>query len=128
MKKFERKQQERNYGFKIDYSKPAGPPVQRRNCAVKTLIHADGTQELVPIMPMLVRERLEQHRERHPNDVPKEKSEEMYIPGNARNDAKRGKRDRKLDEFYKTHVYTWVTPTKRAWVKAATNDPVEEEE
>jgi len=127
MKKFERKQQESKFGFNIDYSKPAGPPVTRRNCAVQTVIHKDGTQELVPVMPILVRERLAEHQRNHPNDIPKKSTGKMRIHGNARNDAKSGKRDRKLAEFYKTHVYTWVTPTKRAWVKAATND-VEEEE
>ena len=71
-------------------------------------------QMLVPVEPMECSKRVEEHMARHPNDV-QLKRDEMHIPGNARQ-AKAGKRDKHLKEFYKTHVYAYVKPGIRRWI------------
>ena len=66
-------------------------------------------------------ERRERHMANHPNDL-NERRENMGITW-----SKRTQRDKDLDEFYKTHVYTWVSEGKKAWVRVAENDVGEEE-
>jgi|TARA_R100001460_G_scaffold54467_3_gene93735 hypothetical protein len=57
-------------------------------------------------------ERAERHSNAHPNDknTPKENKGVQWAK------SKKTERDKKLKEFYKTHVYTWVSETNRAWV------------
>lgn len=59
-----------------------------------------------------LKERAERHANAHPNDEnkPKENKGVQWAK------SKRTERDKKLKEFYKTHVYTWVSETNRAWV------------
>ena len=61
---------------------------------------------------MTVRARVSAHRRRHPNDlnIPKKNSGIQWAK------SRRTDRDKKLAAFYKTHTYTWVTPTQKAWV------------
>ena len=42
--------------------------------------------------------------------------------------SKKTEKDKKLDLFYKTHVHTWVSEGKKAWVRVAENDEIGEEE
>lgn len=59
-----------------------------------------------------LRERAEQHAIAHPNDknTPiEDKSIQWAKP-------RQTEREKKLKEFYKTHVYTWVSHDRRAWV------------
>jgi len=70
---------------------------------------------------MSLTERREQHMVNHPNDLNKRR-ENMGTTW-----SKRTQRDKDLDKFYKTHVYTWVSEGKKAWVRVAENDAGEEE-
>jgi len=59
-------------------------------------------------------ERQTKHRKLHPNDkgVPKESRGVTW--------SKRTEKDKKLDEFYSTHVYTFVDAedvSKKRWVR-----------
>jgi hypothetical protein len=58
--------------------------------------------------------KLKPHHVRHPNDknIPRKDKGINW----AKKGAKKTKREKKLEEFYKTHVYTWVSETSRAWV------------
>ena len=126
MKKFERKKQERGGMFTLDYSRTTRA-YKNGTVNMKTVYFNDVTegrsgkkftntiQMLVPVEPMECSKRVEEHMARHPNDV-QQKRNEMHIPGNARQ-AKTGKRDKKLAEFYKTHVYAYVSEGKRRWIK-----------
>ena len=133
MKKFERKQQERSQSFTIDYSRTTRR--YKNGTANMHTVYINETtdgrggkkftntfQMLVPVEPMECSKRVKKHKARHPNDVQK-KRDEMHIPGNARQ-AKAGKRDKHLKEFYKTHVYAYVSEGKRRWIKI----PGDEEE
>ena len=53
--------------------------------------------------------RREGHMKRHPNDKNKRKIKGITW-------SKKTQRDKKLKEFYKTHVYTWVSHNRRGWV------------
>jgi len=66
-------------------------------------------------------DRTKRHMANHPNDLNKRR-ENMGITW-----SKRTQRDKDLDKFYKTHVYTWVAEGKKAWVRIAENDVGEEE-
>ncbi len=70
---------------------------------------------------MSLTERTERHMANHPNDLNKSR-ENMGITW-----SKRTQRDKDLDVFYKTHVYTWVEEGKKAWIRVAENDVGEEE-
>ncbi len=69
-------------------------------------------------MPMT--ERTERHMKNHPNDKNEPKTEK----GIQWAKSKKTERDKKLKEFYKTHVYTWISNTRRGWIAI----PSEEEE
>jgi len=125
MKKFERRQQERSQSFTIDYSRTTRR--YKNGTANMHTVYINETnegrggkkyttsyQKLVPVEPMECSKRVEKHKARHPKDV-RQKRDEMHIPGNARQ-AKAGKRDKHLKEFYKTHVYAYVKPGIRRWV------------
>ena len=125
MKKFERKQQERGQAFTLDYTRSTRA-YPNGTANVKTIYVNEVTegrggkkftntiQMLVPVEPMECSKRVEEHKARHPKDV-KKTYDEMHIPGNARQ-AKAGKRDKHLKEFYKTHVYAYVRPGVRRWI------------
>ena len=70
---------------------------------------------------MSLSERTERHAANHPNDLNKRR-ENTGITW-----SKRTQKDKDLDKFYKTHVYTWVSEGKKAWVRVAENDVGEEE-
>ena len=53
--------------------------------------------------------RREEHMKRHPND-----KNEKKIKGITW--SKKTERDKKLKEFYKTHVYAWISHNRRGWV------------
>ena len=61
---------------------------------------------------MTVRARKLAHQKRHPNDnnTKKENTGVQWAK------SRKTERDKKLAAFYKTHTYTWVTPTHKAWV------------
>tara|TARA_R100001510_G_scaffold50955_1_gene50347 strand:- start:236 stop:643 length:408 start_codon:yes stop_codon:yes gene_type:complete len=125
MKKFERKQQERGQAFTLDYTRSTRA-YPNGTANVKTIYVNEVTegrggkkftntiQMLVPVEPVECSKRVKEHKARHPNDV-KKTYDEMHIPGNARQ-AKTGKRDKHLKEFYKTHVYAYVRPGVRRWI------------
>ncbi|MAK50990.1 hypothetical protein [Marinobacter sp.] len=131
MKKFERKKQERGTMFTLDYSRSTRA-YKNGTVNMKTVYLNDVTegrsgkkftstiQMLVPVEPMECSKRIKEHMARHPNDV-QQKRDEMHIPGNVRQ-AKTGKRDKKLAEFYKTHVYAYVSEGKRRWIKIPEGD------
>jgi|9_EtaG_2_1085328.scaffolds.fasta_scaffold127558_2 hypothetical protein len=70
-----------------------------------------------------LKERAERHSEAHPSDKNKPK-EEKGVQWRKKNE-KRTVREKNLEVFYKTHVYTWVSHDRRAWVAIP---PMEEEE
>ena len=125
MKKFERKRQESGAMFTLDYTRTTraykNGTVNMHTVYKKEVTEGRGgkkftntIQMLVPVEPMECSKRVEKHKARHPKDV-KQKRDEMHIPGNARQ-AKAGKRDKHLKEFYKTHVYAYVKPGVRRWI------------
>ena len=59
-------------------------------------------------------EPLEPHHIRHPNDK-NERRTDKGVQWRKKN-QKQTKREKALKEFYKTHVYTWVSHDRRAWV------------
>ena len=65
-------------------------------------------------------DRTKRHMANNPNDLNKRR-ENMGITW-----SKRTQKDKDLDKFYKTHVYTWVSEGKKAWVRVAENDVGEE--
>ena len=68
-------------------------------------------------------DRAERHANAHPNDKNKPR-EDKGVQWRKKNE-KRTEREKRLEEFYKTHVYTWVSHNRRAWVAIP---PMEEEE
>ena len=71
---------------------------------------------------LTVKERRERHMQMHPNDKNKRRE------GKGITWSKKTEKNKKLDLFYKTHVYTWIAENKKAWVRVAENDEVGEEE
>jgi hypothetical protein len=70
--------------------------------------------------PMQTKDRHDAHKASHPNDdgVPKNKGITW---------GKAGKASKKLDEFYKTHIYTYIDKDmNRAWIRIAGNKEEEE--
>ncbi len=67
-----------------------------------------------------VRERIARHKAAHPKD----KNKPRENRGIQWAKSKQTEKDKKLKEFYKTHVYTWISTTRRSWVAV----PTEEEE
>ena len=59
-----------------------------------------------------LKERTERHANAHPNDKNKLKENKGVQWAKSR----KTERDKKLKQFYKTHVYTWVSENNRAWV------------
>jgi len=81
----------------------------------------DFAQEIKPRMTLL--ERTKAHQLRHPNDK-NERRENKGITW-----SKKTEKDKALDEFHKTHIYTYVDVNmNKGWVRVATNDEVGEEE
>ena len=70
--------------------------------------------------PLSVKERTARHLKNHPND----KNEKKENKGVQWAKSRKTKRDNKLRDFYKTHVYSWISNTRRGWVAI----PSEEEE
>ncbi len=65
---------------------------------------------LVPVAPMTLRERRMRHRRNHPMDA-----NEPKVRGVAF--RKKGYKDKKLNEFFETHVYTYVdADMNKGWV------------
>ena len=65
---------------------------------------------LKPIEPMTCKERHEQHLLRHPNDKSQKKTKGIFW-------GKKGYKDAILDEFYETHVYTFIdADMNKGWV------------
>lgn len=91
---------------------------------MKTIKSGLSTARKMPDRPMDMRPDrvLEPHHVRHPND----KNEPRKNKGVqwAKKGAKKTEREKRLEQFYKTHVYTWVSENRRAWVAI----PTEEEE
>jgi hypothetical protein len=67
-------------------------------------------------MPMT--ERTERHTNNHPNDKNEPKTEK----GIQWAKSKQTSRDKKLKEFYKTHVYTWISNSRRGWIAIPTGE------
>ena len=67
-----------------------------------------------------LKERAIRHQKANPNDKNKPKENKGVQWAKSR----KTKRDKKLKEFYKTHVYTWISNSRRGWVAI----PSEEEE
>ena len=90
----------------------------------KTIKSGLSTARKLPDRPMKMPNEpiLEPHHIRHPND----KNEPRKDKGIqwAKKNAKKTEREKRLEQFYNTHVYTWVTPEKKAWIAI----PVKEEE
>lgn len=61
---------------------------------------------------MTITDRRLAHQKQHPNDnnIKKENRGVQWAK------SRKTVRDKKLAAFYKTHTYTWVTPTQKAWV------------
>ena len=59
-----------------------------------------------------LKKRSERHAIAHPNDknTPKENKGVQWAK------SRKTERDKKLEQFYKTHVYTWISETRRGWV------------
>jgi hypothetical protein len=66
--------------------------------------------------------KLEPHSIRHPNDK-NEPRKDRGVQWRKKGE-KKTEREKRLEQFYKTHVYTWVSENRRAWVAI----PTEEEE
>ena len=65
---------------------------------------------LTPVIPLVLRERKIRHRKNHPMDANETKVRGVSF-------RKKGYKDKKLDEFYKTHVYTYVdSDMNKGWV------------
>ena len=79
------------------------------------------TQEIKPRMTLL--ERTKAHQLRHPNDKNERRTDKGV------NWSKKTEKDKALDEFHKTHIYTYIDVNmNKGWVRVATNDEVGEEE
>ena len=66
--------------------------------------------KLVPVAPMTLRERRIRHRRNHPMDA-----NESKVRGVAF--RKKGHKDKKLEEFYDTHVYTYIdADMNKGWI------------
>ncbi len=74
--------------------------------------YGDATvkEVLKPIEEITCKERVKQHQLRHPNDKNQKKTKGVFW-------GKRGYKDDILDEFYETHVYTFIdTDLNQGWV------------
>ena len=72
------------------------------------------------IEKITLKERVARHKAAHPNDENKPRENRGVQWAKSR----KTQRDKDLKEFYKTHVYTWISNTRRGWVAI----PSEEEE
>lgn len=72
-------------------------------------------------MPIRVRAKI--HRKNHPNDK-NERRTDKSVQLRKKNE-KQTKREKALKEFYKTHVYTWVSHDRRAWVSIPSTEEEE---
>jgi hypothetical protein len=71
-----------------------------------------------------ITKRNELHKARHPNDL------NLRKEGKGVTWSKRTAKDKKLDEFYATHIYTFVDEhdlSKKRWVRISGNVVGEEE-
>tara|TARA_R100001377_G_C3097726_1_gene78103 strand:+ start:50 stop:325 length:276 start_codon:yes stop_codon:yes gene_type:complete len=66
-------------------------------------------------------EKKDRHKAIHPADTNTRKENMGVIWSNET------KRTKDLKEFYKTHVYTWVSEGNKAWVRVAETEIGEEE-
>lgn len=62
---------------------------------------------------MTVKERTARHLEKHPND----KNKPSQDKGVQWAKSRKTDRDKKLADFYKTHIYTWISENRRGWVE-----------
>tara|TARA_R100000234_G_scaffold119901_1_gene104252 strand:+ start:1830 stop:2108 length:279 start_codon:yes stop_codon:yes gene_type:complete len=69
---------------------------------------------------LTLKQRTARHQKAHPNDENKPRENKGIQWAKSR----KTKRDKELKEFYKTHIYTWVSNSRRAWIAI----PTEEEE
>jgi len=79
-----------------------------------------GDRPMNDEQPLTVKERTLRHQTAHPKDHNRKKENR----GVQWAKSKKTQRDKKLNEFYKTHVYTWISNSRRGWVAV----PTEEEE
>jgi|TARA_R100000482_G_C5126693_1_gene149142 hypothetical protein len=86
-----------------------------------------STAAKYPDRPMREAEKisLKKRAERHTNAHPNDKNTLKENKGVQWAKSRKTERDKKLKQFYKTHVYTWVSENRRAWVAIP---PMEEEE
>jgi hypothetical protein len=64
-----------------------------------------------PIGKITLKERQANHKRRHPNDKNQKRTKGVYW-------GKRGYKDIILDEFYETHVYTFIdADLNKGWIK-----------
>tara|TARA_R100001443_G_scaffold72179_2_gene80314 strand:+ start:1046 stop:1387 length:342 start_codon:yes stop_codon:yes gene_type:complete len=62
------------------------------------------------VKPMTLRERQANHQLRHPNDKNQKKTKGVFW-------GKKGHKDKKLKEFFETHVYTYIdADMNKGWV------------
>ena len=67
----------------------------------------------IPQGKITLKERQADHKRRHPNDNNQKRTKGVYW-------GKRGYKDDMLDEFYETHIFTFVDEndlTKKEWVR-----------
>tara|TARA_X000001382_G_scaffold129664_1_gene122252 strand:+ start:1015 stop:1278 length:264 start_codon:yes stop_codon:yes gene_type:complete len=55
-------------------------------------------------------ERQALHQQRHPND------KNVRKEGKGVTWSKKTDKDKRLEEFYKTHTYAWVSETSKGWI------------
>mgnify|MGYP003129948374 CR=1 FL=1 len=68
------------------------------------------TGKLVPVAPMTLKERSMRHRRNHPMDANEPKIKGVSF-------RKKGYKDKKLKEFYETHVYTYIdADMNKGWI------------
>jgi hypothetical protein len=67
--------------------------------------------ELVHVDDLTLSERQANHKRRHPNDKNQRKTKGIFL-------GKRGYKDDMLDEFYETHVHTFIdADLNMGWIK-----------
>ena len=77
-------------------------------------MHKYQDRPMLEYKSITLTDRAEKHSNRHPEDSNIPKTERGVTWGKA------GKRTKKLKEFYKTHVYTFVDKDmNKAWVRIA---------
>jgi len=84
--------------------------------AIKKGLGTTYKRQEIPVSyeSMTVRDRILRHMQNHPNDTNRKNPEKgvQWVKKNAR----KTQREKNLEDFYNTHVYTWVSENNRAWV------------